>query len=383
MLQKICSSRWKLCSFDISTAFLHGKGDGRQLGIQAPPELKEALNMGPQDECGLDGGAYGRIDAPYLWYQELRKELLSLGFQQSPFDPCLYTLSERDGNGSVRHHGVLGIHVDDGICGGNDRFHAVLDKLRSRFSFGSFEEKDFVFTGIHLHQWEDGSIEMDQSSYVESIEAIEIPRQRRKDPESPVTDSERQRLRQLVGSLQYAAVHTRADICAKVGELQSAINSACVSHLLLANKVLHEAKTHQVSIMIVPIKEEEVTFCAFSDASFASSQKLSAHQGTIIFATHTTLLDNHPAVVCPMAWSSKRIPRVVRSTLGAEAFALSNSVDRLSWLRLFWAWLKDPAVPWQQPEKVLESEPTAAAATDCKSVYDIVTRTPPPPMRGV
>ena len=378
LLQKICSNRWKLCSFDISTAFLHGKGDGRQLGIQAPPELQEALNMGPQDDCGLDGGAYGRIDAPYLWYQEFRKELLGLGFQQSPFDPCVSVLSERNENGLIHHNGILGIHVDDGICGGDSRFHAVLNKLRSRFSFGSFEEKDFVFTGIHLHQWDDGSIEMDQCSYVESIEAIDVPRQRRKNPDSSVTEPERQRLRRLVGSLQYAAVHTRADLSAKVGELQSAINSACVSHLLLGNKVLHEAKSHRVSIMIVPIEEQQVTFCAFSDASFASCQKLSAHQGTIIFATHKKLLENQTAVVCPMAWSSKRIPRVVRSTLGAEAFALSNSVDRLSWLRLFWAWLKDPSVPWQHPEKVLELEPTAAAATDCKSVYDIVTRTAPP-----
>ena len=109
LLQKICSNRWKLCSFDISTAFLHGKGDGRQLGIQAPPEIKEALQMGPQDDCGLDGGAYGRIDAPYLWYQELRKALLELNFQQSPFDPCLYTLSERDQSGILHHHGVLGV----------------------------------------------------------------------------------------------------------------------------------------------------------------------------------------------------------------------------------------------------------------------------------
>ena len=275
----------------------------------------------------MDGGAYGRIDAPYLWYQELRKALLELGFPQSPFDPCLYTLSERGSSGVVQHHGVLGVHVDDGICGGDSRFHAALDKLRSRFSFGSFEGKDFVFTGIHLHQWEDGSIEMDQSSYVESIDPIDVPQQRRKNPESSVTESERQRLRQLIGSLQYAAVHTRADLSAKVGELQSAINSACVSHLLLANKVLHEAKTHQVSIMIVPTHEKEVTFCAFSDASFASCQKLSAHQGTIIFATQKRLLENQPAVVCPMAWSSKRIPRVVRSTLGAEDCCRSHRLQ--------------------------------------------------------
>ena len=84
---------------------------------------------------------------------------------------------------------------------------------------------------------------------------------------------------------------------------------------LEANRVLQEAKMHPVSLMIVPIDEQRLTSCAFPDASFASCQKLSARQGKIIFATTPELLENQKAVVCPMARSSKRIPRVVRSTL--------------------------------------------------------------------
>ena len=40
VLQTISSNRWELTSFDISAAFLHGKGDGRPLGLHPPPELK-------------------------------------------------------------------------------------------------------------------------------------------------------------------------------------------------------------------------------------------------------------------------------------------------------------------------------------------------------
>ena len=378
ILQKISSNRWRLCSFDISTAFLHGKGDGRLLGIQAPPEIKEALALGPGDDCELVGGAYGRIDAPYLWYQELRKALVELGFHQCPLDPCVFSLSSQDAGGQYRSHGVLGIHVDDGICGGDDVFHETLEKLRKRFSFGSFETGSFVFTGIKLHQWDDMSIEMDQRDYVESIDPINVPRDRRRTPDAQVTAEEKQRYRQLIGSLQYAAVHTRADLSAKVGELQSAVNQARVSHLLEANRVLQEAKQHPVSLMIVPINEADLTFCAFSDASFASNLKTNAHQGTVIFSTSPELLENHTALVCPVAWSSKKIPRVVRSTLGAEAIALSNTVDRLSWIRIMWAWLKDHQTEWHDPAKVLAHQPTAAAVTDCKSVFDIVTRTATP-----
>ena len=336
LLQKVCSNRWKLCSFDINTAFLHGKRDGTLLGIQAPPELKEALAMQEGQTCELQGVAHGRIDAPCLWYREFRKESISLGFHQGPLDPCVFLLSDVDAQGKVHSHGVVGIQVDDGICGGDETFRKTLDKLKAKFSFGSYEEGSFMFSGIRMHQWDDFSVEMDQSEYVERIEAINVPRDRRKSLTADITEPERQAFRALIGSLRYAAVHTRADISARVGELQSAVNRAQVKHLLEANRVLQDAKQHPVSLMIVPIREQDLKFSAFLDASFASSQKNHADQGTVVFSTSTIILSNQTAVACRMVWSSKKIPRVVRSTLGAEAIALSNSVDRLSWLRIFW-----------------------------------------------
>ena len=68
---------------------------------------------------------------------------------------------------------------------------------------------------------------------------------------------------------------------------------------------------------------------------------MTAHQGTIIFATTLELLASERAVVAPVAWYSKKIPRVVRSTPGAEAAALSNSADRLLWIRVLWATILD------------------------------------------
>ena len=57
ILQKVVSNRWKLINFDVSTAFLQGKGDGRKLGIRPPPELRSALKMQEQDQCLLPGRA--------------------------------------------------------------------------------------------------------------------------------------------------------------------------------------------------------------------------------------------------------------------------------------------------------------------------------------
>ena len=378
VLQCVASYRWELVSFDVSTAFLHGQGDGRLLGLRPVPEMRDALNMGPTDQCALIGGAYGRIDAPYLWFCRFRDELLKQGCVQSPLDPCVFGFYEQDQQGRRRLHGCLGIHVDDGIAGGDDKFLGMLKRVEARFKFGAYETKEFTYTGIHFKQWHDGSIEYDQKQYVEKIKPIEILKSRKAEPKALVSDDERSRYRSLIGALQYAAVHSRPDLAAKVGELQSRVNCCTVEDLSVANRVLAEAKQFPMSLMVLPIAVSEVTFCAFSDASFSSVKERAAHQGTLVFVTTPQLLENHWTAVARIAWVSKRLERVVRSTLGAEAAALSNSVDRLMWLRIFWAWMNNPDIEWAKPEKVLASENQGALVTDCRSAYDLLTRTAVP-----
>ena len=118
VVQQVSSHGWDLLSFDISTAFLHGDGDGRLLGIHPPPELAEALEIREGEQCQLVGGAYGRVDAPFLWFCKFRDTLLQEGFKQCPFDPCVFTLVSTNSAGNMKIHGSLGIHVDDALVGG-------------------------------------------------------------------------------------------------------------------------------------------------------------------------------------------------------------------------------------------------------------------------
>ena len=378
ILQKVSSNRWPLLNFDISTAFLKGKGDGRALGIHPPQEISSALGLREGEQCGLSGGAYGRIDGPFLWYHAFRRTLEELGFIVCPLDGCVFSLITPNSHGDPQVRGILGIHVDDGIGGGDEYFMKIIENLREKYSFGAFNIGEFDFCGIRYRQQGDGSIELCQQGYIEKIEPIQVQRHRRKEPQSPVNEQERQCLRQLCGSLQYAAVQTRPDICAKVGLLQSSIPRACVEDLLEANRVLLEAKSHPVTILIVPIPESRVAFCGFSDASFETKKGVASRQGTIIFTTDGNMAENKLSVICPIAWSSRKIPRVVRSTLSAEASALSSSLDRVSWLRILWAWLCNPGIDWTSPTEILQKAPLATIATDCKSVYDLSTKTSTP-----
>ena len=129
-----------------------------------------------------------------------------------------------------------------------------------------------------------------------------------------------------------------------------------------------------------------------ADASFASTKVPDSQSGSIIVATHKNIDQNVSCPISPLAWGSKKIQKVVTSTLAAETMSLSSSLDMLSWIRLYWAWVYHPNDAWKHPTETLESLPPAVAtatldkplipsslaATDCKSLYDLVTRTAPP-----
>ena len=387
LLQLIASSGWILRSFDIKAAFLQGKTqEGRVIGIEPVPELISAMGLKSDEICRLKKSAYGLIDAPFLWFQTLNEELVKLGFEPSPFDPCLYVLRKSDGT----PRGVIGVHVDDGLCGGDVN---RLAKLQEKYPFRSQKISDFVFTGIHLHQRSDMGIVLSQSDYVRKVLPIAIDSNRRSQVEEKVNENERQQFRALIGSLQYASVNTRPDLASRLSFLQSQVNQAKVGTLIEANKTLHEAKRHHdVEIIVQPIAREDLRFLAFSDASFASKASPDSHTGCIILSTHKDIVDNALCPVSPISWGCKKIQRVVTSTLSAETMSLATTLDQLSWVKLFWGWLLDPKIQWRKPEEALRHLPDAistatfraqqldssVAATDCKSLYDLVTRTAPP-----
>ena len=338
VLQSIASYCWELQSFDIKTAFLRGKADeGNKLAMEPPEELRWMMKLSPDQVCELVGNAYGRVDAPLLFYQELRTRLLHLGFHQHPLDPCIFLLESVTEKGRVLH-GVLGMHVDDGVCGGDRYFNSKVDQLQKHLPFGSQKRRRFVFTGIQLEQQDDFSIHANQAEYIHSIPPINVSRPRRQTPEASLSDSEVSELRGIVGSLQYAVTHTRPDIAAKLSEVQRQMARPIVQSLLDANRVLRDAQEHRlVTIKYQSIAPDKVTFVSFGDASLANSRNLASHQGVFLAATTTDLRHNIEAPVSPITWVSKKISRVVRSTLSAEAYALSKSVDMLGWVRILGA----------------------------------------------
>ena len=374
ILQYAASAKWCIRSFDIQTAFLRGsRKDGRILGMEPPEEMRLHMKLQPWECCELLKSAYGLVNAPLLWYEELRGAMLSLGFVISPLDPCLFALPKADGKGI---HGLVGVHVDDGLGAGDKVFEQAIQRLQQKYPFGSHHEREFVFTGIQISQKRDGSIELSQEKYIEDISPINIDRTRRATPDVPINEQERQGLRGLVGSIQYASTNTRPDLSARLSLLQAKINNGTIKDLLDANRLLHEAKQYKhTKITIKPIPIDDLRFVSFSDASFATRSNSQSQKGCMILAASKCIGTWQTSDVSPLIWYSRKIARVVGSTLASETYALSGSVDLLSWLRIQWSWLCQPSDAWKQPEACLAKCPEAYAVVDCKSLYDLIQKT--------
>ena len=106
--------------------------------------------------------------------------------------------------------------------------------------------------------------------------------------------------------------------------------------------------------------------------------KQQSQKGGLFLATHVDVFHQKSAKASPLTWYSKKIDRVVASTLAAETYALSSAVDMADWLRLAWEWLRNPLTPWKTPEVVWKTAPPSIAVVDFKSLYDVITKNTTP-----
>ena len=134
---------------------------------------------------------------------------------------------------------MMVIHVDDGIMIGDG---PTYDKSRQRM-FKRLRLKNvffdtFDFLKRKVARMEDGSIEVSFGACVQRIKPIYVPKERRRLPEAPVTETERTSLRSLLGELAWPAHEGFPEYCYDVSDMQQRVNEATVSSLVRANSVL-------------------------------------------------------------------------------------------------------------------------------------------------
>ena len=130
--------------------------------------------------------------------------------------------------------------------------------------------------------------------------------------------------------------------------------------------------------LVRPLPMDEVCFASFGDASFASAKTTQCPTRAFHNGLYPRNGQNEMTEFSPTARHSKQIGRVVRSTLSAEAYAMSSSLDKLTWIRCMRGYIKRPDSAWHKPEAALQEEHPGLMITDCKSLYDLITKNATP-----
>ena len=301
--------KWKINSIDIKAAFLQGKSIDRDLYLKPPKEAEAQGRL-----WKLKKAVYGLSDASRVWYLRVVDELSKLEVAISKYDKALFIWKC---NGKVE--GLLCIHVDDFLWCGTERFRrSVIDRLKIAFSISKESSQVFRYLGIDLHQDQD-VLKLDQNSYVESIEPIAIPKY--DDKNGQVNEKLKKNFKGLVGQLAWASSTSRPDASFSSCTLGTLQSSPTFRNISDANKALRDLKSNKFSIKFPPLDLNSVKISVFCDASYANLHDGSSQGGFIVF------LNDQTDLCAPISWASRKLKRVVKSTLAAETLAATEAVD--------------------------------------------------------
>jgi hypothetical protein len=309
---------WRPKSIDIKTAFLQGSELTRDIFVKPPKEAGVTDSVWWLRKC-----VYGLADASLYWYNRVRQVMQECGAKVSSVDPAVFYWLDEDGN----LRGVLASHVDDFIWAGSVEFEkSVIPAIRDIFLVGREESRIFSYVGMKVVADIEDEILLSQEQYVDNLKPIEIDRARYLSKDLFLTQAESDFLRSKIGQILWVARQSRPDVLFDVSSLASSLKVARVEHLIEANKVVKRLKSEKVTLKFQNLGASQLQLVVFSDASLGNLPDGGTQGG------HFIVLMGQDGLFSPLCWQSKRIRRVVRSTLAGETLALADGIDNAIFL---------------------------------------------------
>ena len=262
------------------------------------------------------------------------------------------------------------MHVDDVIGGGNETFDTIMTAVRKEFDFGAWDVGNFRFKSRQISQMPNGDIVFDMEQYKHELEQIEVSKADKTKPERLLNSKEHTQFRGGVGSLGWFVDHCCPQLSFQLAELRRKQASPTVQDLLKLNKVIRAAKVIESKIKIRSIPVEHLRFMGVHDAAHANLEGGASQQGHLILAVHASIT-NCRVPLSALSWQSKKIKRVVRSSLAAETRSMPTCQEHLDWMRTMWEQMTRGDFVLEHYEQFLTARPRILV-TDCKSLYDAI-----------
>ena len=340
---------------DVTSAFLHG-----ELSEDIYMEVPDGVQFSGDKVCKLNRPIYGLKQSPRIWNEKLHNYLISLGFEQSKSDYCVYYHKMKN----FEDNFYILIYVDDIllITKHQDRLNHLKQKLQLVFEMKDSEPLSH-FLGIQVER-DPTSISISQSKYLEQVlvkcrmqdcRPISTPLETKIDiyeltNSNLLTDNEKYPCRPAIGSLMYAMLCSRPDLCYAIGLLsrfQSKPSKALwkhIKHVLryvkgtidLKLKFIKNNPYHSPVTVFVKessfgrrwlrrqlIEANKFPLISYVDASFATSdEEARSTTGVVIKVFGNTI-----------SWYSRRQTITALSTMMAEFLALCEATRDIIYLR--------------------------------------------------
>ena len=311
VLSVIAQKKWSVHTMDVKTAFLQGAELSREIFIK-PPKEANFEGLWKLRKC-----VYGLADASLAWYKRVCEVMYELGAKKSKVDPAVFVWVV---NGQVI--GLLASHVDDFIWAGDSTFEEkVIEQIRKKFLIGNEENGHFSYVGIDIYE-KNNRIDFEQHKYIDNLQSISLEKSRQKERNMPLNEKETDNLRSKIGQLLWVARQSRPDVLYDVCSLARNLKVATVEHLIEANKIVKRLKSEKVTLKYQHLgNDSSLKLVTFSDASLGNLPDGGTQGGGFI------VLMGEQGLFSPLWWQSKRIRRVVKSTLAGETLALTEGID--------------------------------------------------------
>ncbi|CAI5476241.1 unnamed protein product [Closterium sp. Yama58-4] len=336
-----------IIQMDISTAFLNGILE-EDVYMTQPPGYEDGTGR----VCKLKKSIYGLKQAPRCWYQKLAAVLEEMGFRTSSCDESLFLKGE--GEKLV----LFLVYVDDILLFSSSmkEIQKVQQQLMENFKcknlgevkyyLGMHVERDLDHTWLKLHQ-EKFIKELGEKYGIENERKVATPlpaefKLVKATEDEGVEAEEQQQFQSLVGSLLYAAVHTRPDISFSVGQLARVVQNPSEEQVDAARRVVKYLNSHpsigvqysasaqvkQKGVEVLKEKGErlgegKLFLTCFTDATWASEKEDSSSVGGYICVVGGG----------PVSWRSKKQTETALSSVESEYMAMFHGVKEVIWLR--------------------------------------------------
>ena len=303
---------FKVQSGDIKSAFLQGAKVERKIYVKPPIEANADGKL-----WLLLQGAYGILDGGRLFYLRLAEQLQHLGMHKVHSDGAFFTYVKEG-----KLLGLIALHVDDLMIAGNDQFQAdIVSNLKKTFLFSKIEDKTFKYCGSNITANNDGSIQLDQNDYIDTLKKMDIL-------EGPddraLSEKEKKEVRGKIGELLWISLMTRPDLSFDVNILSSEVAHGNVKTAKCINTLLTKAQTTRNILKFRRLGNiSNLVVKVFADASYCNQDSR-----TRSTAGRVVLIENKvKGLVNVVSWKTKKIARVCRSVKGAETRALEDALD--------------------------------------------------------